>query len=166
MRSKIFKICMPERFNTNISHQFFWLNKITFVYSQHEHTNSKADNVHIQKSVLIKFFVLNISDWYTKINLIPIRYYDLNYTHLSLKFPHNKRKNLTISKYFSQTPIWVSQKDLRNLIWKFELIPCGCNSMHNMLLSSLYLFFSCVIYVLWVPIGKKLRSSIFSSQIS
>ena len=35
-------ICIPESFNTNISHQIF-ANKITFVNSQCENTNSKGD---------------------------------------------------------------------------------------------------------------------------
>ena len=34
-------ICMPESFNTNISHQFFDY-KITFVNSQRENTNLKG----------------------------------------------------------------------------------------------------------------------------
>ena len=37
-------ICIPESFNTNISHQLF-VYKITYVNSQHKNTNSKGDFV-------------------------------------------------------------------------------------------------------------------------
>ena len=41
--SKFFKIfCIPESFNTNISHNFYLLQK-TFVNSQHKNKNSKDD---------------------------------------------------------------------------------------------------------------------------
>ena len=35
-------IVIPESFNANISHHFFYY-KITFVNSQHEKTNAKVD---------------------------------------------------------------------------------------------------------------------------
>ena len=53
-------ICIPERFNTNISQQFFDY-KITFVNSQRENTNSKGD--FVLNNQFTKDF------WYTKINL-------------------------------------------------------------------------------------------------
>ena len=37
-------VCIPERFNTNISHKLFDY-KITFVNSQQENTNSNGDYV-------------------------------------------------------------------------------------------------------------------------
>ena len=45
-QNKTFKlyICIPESFNTNISHQRFDY-KVTFVNSQLENTNSKGDFV-------------------------------------------------------------------------------------------------------------------------
>ena len=57
-------LCIPESFNTNISHQLF-VNKITFVNSQSENTNLKAD-FEYSKPV----WNVNFKDfWYTKINL-------------------------------------------------------------------------------------------------
>ena len=38
------RFCIPESFNMNISHNFFYY-KITFVNSKHGHTNSKVDFV-------------------------------------------------------------------------------------------------------------------------
>ena len=67
-------ICIPESFNTNISHQHFDY-KITFLNSQHWNTNSKGDFVPSQKLVLnvrIKYF------WYTKINLTQVWYDKFN----------------------------------------------------------------------------------------
>ena len=55
-------ICIPESFNTNISHKLFDYT-ITFVNSQPQDTNSKGDYV-------LKKLVLNVcykDFWYTKI---------------------------------------------------------------------------------------------------
>ena len=50
-------VCIPESFNTNISHQLFDYT-ITLVNSQHKNTNSKDDSVHRNwvKTFGLKFF--------------------------------------------------------------------------------------------------------------
>ena len=50
-------ICIPKRFNINISHQLLDY-KITFVNLQHEKTNSKGDLV---QKIRFETFVLKIS---------------------------------------------------------------------------------------------------------
>jgi hypothetical protein len=58
--------CIPETFNTNISHQLLDYT-INFVNSQHKNTNSKGDFVRLFKDF-----------WYTKINPTQIWYDKFN----------------------------------------------------------------------------------------
>jgi hypothetical protein len=66
-------ICIPESFDTNISHQLFNY-KITSVHSQRENTNSKGEFVLKNRFIT---FVLKISG-IQKINLTQIWYYNFN----------------------------------------------------------------------------------------
>ena len=63
--------CIPESFNKNISHQLFD-DKITFVNSQHEYTNSKGDFVLKNPfGIVVKIFDIQknlLQIWYDKFN--------------------------------------------------------------------------------------------------
>ena len=67
-----YKVCIPEIFNTNISHKFLSY-KINFLNSQHKKTNSKGD---LKLKNRINLFFKDF--WHTKIYLTHVWHDEFN----------------------------------------------------------------------------------------